>query len=64
MSSTRLPSLLPADYCQRGLAFTSSGGGTESVWKRDIQLGWKALLLKPKQADPIENLHLILGRWQ
>ncbi len=53
MSSTRLPSLLPA-----GLAFTSSGDGTESVWKRDIQLGWKALLLKPKQADPIENLHL------
>src|SRR5437762_3291874 len=31
MSSTRLPSLLPAHYCQRGLAFTSSGDG-RSKW--------------------------------
>src|SRR5436853_6834818 len=44
-----LTSLLPADYVQLELPFTSSGDGTEFVWKRDIQLGWKALLLKPKQ---------------
>ena len=58
MSSTRLPSLLPADYCQLELPFTSSGDRTEFVWKYDIQLGCKALLLKPKQADPIENVQL------
>ena len=50
--------LLPADYCQPGLPFTSSGGRTESVWKRDIQLGCKALRLKAKQANPIGNVQL------
>src|SRR5438552_10179837 len=52
------PSLLPADYCQRGLPFTSSGGRTEFVWKRDIRLGCKALRLKAKQAGQIENVQL------
>ena len=28
------------------------------MWKRDIRLGWKALRLKAKQADPIENVQL------
>src|SRR2546426_884077 len=40
-----------AHYCQRGLPFTSSGGRTESVWKRNIRLGCKALRLKAKQTD-------------
>src|SRR5438876_6304797 len=31
---------------------------TESVWKRDIQLGCKALRLKAKEANPIENVQL------
>ena len=53
-----ITALLPADYCQRGLRFTSSGGRTELIWKRDIELGGKALRLKSKQADPIENVHL------
>src|SRR5439155_20992812 len=50
--------LLPADYCQRGLPFTSSGGRTESVWKHDIRLGCKALRLKAKDADQIDYCQL------
>ena len=50
--------LLPADYCQRGLPFTSSGGRTESVWKHDIRLGCKALGLKAKDADQIDYCQL------
>ena len=53
-----ITALLPADYCQRGLRFTSSGGRSEFFWKRDIELGCKALRLKSKQADTIENVHL------
>src|SRR5438477_1215539 len=52
------PSLLPADYCQRGLPFTSSGGRTELVWKHDIRLGCKGLRLKAKHADQIHYVHL------
>src|SRR5207237_8986974 len=51
-------SLLPADYCQRGLPFTSSGGRTESVWKHDIRLGWKTLRLYGREADRIHYVHL------
>jgi hypothetical protein len=47
-------SLLPADCCQRGLPFTSSGGRTEFVWKCDIRLGCKALRLK---AEPVGQIH-------
>ena len=50
--------LLPADYCQRGLPFTSSGGRTELVWKLDTGLGCKALRLIATQAHPIGNVQL------
>src|SRR5438552_16139504 len=35
-----------------------SGGRTESVWKRDIQLGCKALRLKAKDAGQIDYCQL------
>ena len=52
------PSLLPADYCQRGLPFTSSGSRTELVWKHDIRLGCKALDLKAGDVDQIHYCQL------
>src|SRR5437660_12591991 len=58
MSSTRLPSLLPADYCQLELPFASSGDRTEFVWKFDIQLGCKALRLKAEDAAQIHYVQL------
>src|SRR5689334_10966231 len=54
----KIPELLPADYCQRRLPFTSSGGRTESIWKCDIQLGCKALRLKATHADQVLYVHL------
>jgi hypothetical protein len=53
MTFTTASGLLPA-----GLRFTSSGGRMESVWKRDIRLGCKALRLKAKDADQIDYCHL------
>ena len=53
-----MTSLLPADYCQRGLPFTSSGARKESVWKHDIRLGCKALRLKAKDAGQIDYCQL------
>ena len=52
------PSRLPADYCQRGLPFTSSGRRTEFVWKRDMRSGCKALRLKAKHANQIPYCQL------
>src|SRR5437899_318565 len=52
------PSLLPADYCQRGLPFTSSGSRTELVWKRDIRFRRKALRLKASDADRVHYCQL------
>src|SRR2546425_6910304 len=56
--ATRHGPLLPADYCQRGLLFTSSGGRTELVWKHDIRLGCKGLRLNAKDADQIDYCQL------
>src|SRR5881409_1487877 len=57
---TTASGLLPADYCQRGLPFTSSGGRTELVWKWDIRLVCKALRLRAK--DPGQIHYCQLGK--
>jgi len=51
-------SLLPADYVQLELPFTSSGGRTELVWKCDIRLGYNALDLKAGATNLLHYVQL------